>query len=213
MPRRRRLRDVPTGLCAARVTSCHESLPTLSGSSSSVWSAASEVCWLFDLLLRVEEPHLCVTPPPFGVEQRTLKKTGSRGSGDPEGESCQFVVIEGEYERVRARLWERERIEVHSKGQELFLAGLECRMTAGSAARARRGQPPDRVRVYSRSRTGSHHANATSTTGQPGLSHAPGNIWASATTMGQTTSVRWVTESPMPQANQQTLVVRATSGS
>jgi hypothetical protein len=30
----------------------------------------------------------------------------------------------------RARLWERERIEVHSKGQELFLAGLECRRTA-----------------------------------------------------------------------------------
>jgi hypothetical protein len=52
-----------------------------------------------------------------------------------------------------------------------------------------------------------------STTGQPRLSRAPGNIWASTTTMGQTTSARWVTESSMPQPNQQTLVIRATSGS
>ena len=50
---------------------------------------------------------------------------------------------------------------------------------------------------------------ARTTTGQAGLSQAQGNIWTSAPAMGQSTSARWVTESAMPQPNQQTLVVRS----
>jgi hypothetical protein len=65
-----------------------------------------------------------------------------------------------------------------------------------------RGVVQDRITPTRRTRTG-----------QPVPSQAPGNIWTSTSIMGQTTSARWVTESPMPQPNQQTLVVRATSDS